>query len=205
MTRRCRGIQFRQLRCLCLQSFSRCGNLLQLDVVSLAYSSCNGDAAQQQAEHQNKRHKMPGVGSSHGDHPFCRSVCQFVRLFQLYAISLAKSSKKEERTWQPHVLFLWTNPGALWGQLQICSNQKAREFARSRSHRPASFCWCVREAAPCTPRNSTLLSCTHMPGNCPKNVKQGLLQNVFFATDSVLKVKDSGRKHRNSCLLPLKY
>ena len=86
-----------------------------------------------------------------------------------------------------------------------CSNQKAREFARSRSHRPASFCWCVREAAPCTPRNSTLLSCTHMPGNCPKNVKQGLLQNVFFATDSVLKVKDSGRKHRNSCLLPLKY
>ena len=150
-------------------------------------------------------HKMPGVGSSHGDHPFCRSVCQFVRLFQLYAISLAKSSKKEERTWQPHVLFLWTNPGALWGQLQICSNQKAREFARSRSHRPASFCWCVREAAPCTPRNSTLLSCTHMPGNCPKNVKQGLLQNVFFATDSVLKVKDSGRKHRNSCLLPLKY
>ena len=29
--------------------------------------------------------------------------------------------------------------------------------------------------------------------------------DAFLATDSVLKVKDSGRKHKNSCLLPLKY
>ena len=61
-----------------------------------------------------------------------------------------------------------------FGTAANMQQSKAREFARSRSHRPASFCWCVREAAPYTPRNSTLLSCTHMPGNCPKNVKQGL-------------------------------
>ena len=35
-----------------------------------------------------------------------------------------------------------------FGTAANMQQSKAREFARSRSHRPASFCWCVREAAP---------------------------------------------------------
>lgn len=33
----------------------------------------------------------------------------------------------------------------------------------------------------------------------------GAVAKWFFCNSPVLKVKDRGRKHRNSCLLPLKY
>ena len=39
----------------------------------------------------------------------------------------------------------------------------------------------------------------------PAGIIEGLLQNAFFATAPVLKMKDSGGKHRTSCLMPLKY